>query len=443
MVWSEGEALTPTNLNSEMTGRMALNLGAVSVLDYGVVGDGTTDDTAAIQLAENARAAARVGVLLFPSGRTYVLSAATGSTLLRTAAAGVWDFRGSTLRFGNASVMPNGTDNNAMGMVNVLHSIALEGGTIDAQGKVRWPVCINSSVSGVRFNCSIQSLLEDSFTPWVGFIGGVSKDISGVTVTSARANGIWGSIRRLDAPVVDNNSVVTTHADLTAVFVGGNSLGQNGTGSVLVGSTTQPFGILCTLPQIAGVPRSIFAGHANDFFGDLICHDATVNIAELNGTNQTNSNAFQSQGSDLISAIVKQGSFMAIANANLGTDTSAIDCMIGARGPGQAEIDFSYTSRAGGRILHQVVSNLSGATPTVASGRFFKLTQGSATTVTNFTSGKTGQEITVRAADANSTLSNGATLELFGAANFSMITNAAITLWYDGSVWHESSRRTQ
>ncbi|TGS86731.1 hypothetical protein EN817_17670 [Mesorhizobium sp. M3A.F.Ca.ET.174.01.1.1] len=65
----------------------------LSVKDFGAVGDGVTDDTAAIQAAENARAAV-AGELIFPPG-TYQISAA--NITVNRSAGGGWRGRGQAM----------------------------------------------------------------------------------------------------------------------------------------------------------------------------------------------------------------------------------------------------------------------------------------------------------------------------------------------------------
>ena len=71
MPWSEGDGLTPTNLNNKLPSGLAYN---VKDAAYGAVGNGLTDDTAAIQATIDAATAG--DTILFPRGtyRTGILS---------------------------------------------------------------------------------------------------------------------------------------------------------------------------------------------------------------------------------------------------------------------------------------------------------------------------------------------------------------------------------
>lgn len=67
MSWSDGDLLTPTNLNSK--GGLVFN---VKDAAYGAVGDGATDDTVAIQAAISAASTAGGGRVILPAGRFLV-----------------------------------------------------------------------------------------------------------------------------------------------------------------------------------------------------------------------------------------------------------------------------------------------------------------------------------------------------------------------------------
>jgi hypothetical protein len=74
MAWANLDPLTPANLNA----KNAANIFNVTDEDYGAVGDGTTDDTVAIQAAITAANAAGGGTVYLPAA-TYLIS--TGFSL--------------------------------------------------------------------------------------------------------------------------------------------------------------------------------------------------------------------------------------------------------------------------------------------------------------------------------------------------------------------------
>jgi hypothetical protein len=89
---------------------------------------------------------------------------------------------------------------------------------------------------------------------------------------------------------------------------------------------------------------------------------------------------------------------------------------------------------------HTVTFTALDATPTVATGRTF-ITAGS-TAITNFDDGVDGQTITVRAHGAI-TLTDSATLQLRGGADFVMAADDTVTLAnIGGSNWYETGRTT-
>jgi len=81
------------------------------------------------------------------------------------------------------------------------------------------------------------------------------------------------------------------------------------------------------------------------------------------------------------------------------------------------------------------------ATPTVQGGQAYTLTQGGAQSVTGFTGGLTGDEITVVTRDANTTFTNGAGLQMKSGANYNAPNNTVMRfLRLTSSQWIEISR---
>ena len=82
----------------------------------------------------------------------------------------------------------------------------------------------------------------------------------------------------------------------------------------------------------------------------------------------------------------------------------------------------------------------SDATPSVAQGNLFKTANLSATSISNFTNGLSGQEIYVMCGDTNTTVVSGETLKLNGSNFGCNSANGVLRLIFDGSKWREVSR---
>lgn len=115
MPWVEGDALTPANLNNKMASGFAI---IVTDDDFGAVGDGTTNDTVALQAAFDAVPTGG-GTVIFPDAGTYV-----SADVLTLKAGTTVELNGSTLKFTTTAaennlllrsgcVVQNGTVENA------------------------------------------------------------------------------------------------------------------------------------------------------------------------------------------------------------------------------------------------------------------------------------------------------------------------------------------
>lgn len=83
------------------------------------------------------------------------------------------------------------------------------------------------------------------------------------------------------------------------------------------------------------------------------------------------------------------------------------------------------------------------ATETTMSARKVKqvnLNQSGVATITNFTNATDGQEFTIVAFNANTTIQHSTTLKLKGAANANIPNGGVITLVYSSNSWYEKSR---
>lgn len=80
------------------------------------------------------------------------------------------------------------------------------------------------------------------------------------------------------------------------------------------------------------------------------------------------------------------------------------------------------------------------ATPSVAHNNNFKASNTGATTITAFDNGYNGQEIDIIFTNGNTTVQDGANLQLAGGVNFVGTSNDVLSLKFDGTTWFEKSR---
>jgi hypothetical protein len=79
-------------------------------------------------------------------------------------------------------------------------------------------------------------------------------------------------------------------------------------------------------------------------------------------------------------------------------------------------------------------------TPSVSDGTLFKTANSKPTTITTFTEGAVGKEITILCGDANTNVFNGSGISL--TAPLSCVPGNVFRLAYDGSTWNETGRST-
>lgn len=194
--------------------------GPYSILTYGAVGDGTTDDSGAISSAISAAVAAGGGTVVFPPGKTY---AATSSITLQSQI--ILSGYGATLKYTGSgfaiSTAATGTTNNA----------GILGLTINPTSVSAGALSLNST-----YQCQFRDIYVTSAA------AGVSNVIFQLGTNTSGTNNPTGNLNNVfnifDSLVVDSqfgtglkligsdsNHVVTDNTFINLVFEGGASGG--------------------------------------------------------------------------------------------------------------------------------------------------------------------------------------------------------------------------
>lgn len=178
-----------------------------NVLDYGAVGDGVTDDRAAIQSAIDAAEAAGGGTVYFPAG-TYVNNTATlvidsdkvtiqfedGAILDLGEGIGGFTITGDHVSVYSAYLAGNGTDPNNTAEIGIeadgVTDLRIEGCTILDLAQDGMDIHNSSYVwvrgnriermrkSAITFTCGHHAWIEDNYIKDITFVGSVTSSVN-------------------------------------------------------------------------------------------------------------------------------------------------------------------------------------------------------------------------------------------------------------------------
>lgn len=250
--------------------------GGVCVDDFGAVGDGVTDDTVAIQRAEDVRGIGES--LFFTPGKVYAIPTLNAKTSIRVNKPGNWQMNGATLKYTGVANVTTGTDGAAIPLLAVLATpFSINFGTLDGNTHCTWLVGIQGAQNGgclFQF-ATIQNNLETT-SSWCAIAYTVSRDVSGIAISGARANNVSGIISRPNCPQMDNTGAITIHVNLSGLLVGGSAIWGNTTGFAIVaggGTETDLALITCGALAVPQFISNVGAAIVNNVLLDLMCYD--------------------------------------------------------------------------------------------------------------------------------------------------------------------------
>jgi polygalacturonase len=190
-----------------------------NVRDASAKGDGTTDDTAALQAAINTASKAGGGTIEFPAGVYLSGPLELASNLNLHLAAG------ATLKMLPLGQYPGGTERGADFLSGAdLHDLALTGaGTIDGQGGPWWPLAKNKEAKRPRmFKLSrCERVLVEGVTLMnspmfhIAFSGMAHVTVRGVTIRAPASTDPKTPSHNTDACDVSGRTILVEHCDIS------------------------------------------------------------------------------------------------------------------------------------------------------------------------------------------------------------------------------------
>jgi hypothetical protein len=450
----------------------------VSVKDFGAVGDGVADDTAAIQAA---MAAANGKGLYFPAG-SYLTTSTTFSSLSNMLIFG--DGFPSVITVGSAIdawLFDNTCSNiNIDGLTFVGASVATEG---KAALRIRAP---RSSVK----NCYIRNfnngvLIQDENASDCLIIGNIFKDLIGATSGNGYAaytiaqrtvisDNHFNTVGRHDVYlsgsipqgaqycVVEGNTSVSCGYESIALYA--QAVQGSVKGCVVQGNTIKSAGFQAIGVSVNSTDNIIANNYieaaaqygiqlegstaANTYpLRNVVCDNNVVDC----GTQQIR--AINASNNIFVGNTTSAVSVTPVSNRGINIDSTGTPSSYPS---GNIVGNNTYNNLAGGVYMGSNAGVYFGiaerqeqeewltaadgdTTPSVLNTKHLVLSNTGATTVTNFDDAKDGQEITLFFTNGNTTV-NQSNAYLAGGVNFTGTANDTLTLIKRGIYWYEKCR---
>ena len=144
-------------VTADATEQALAGLRFFSVVDYGAIGDGTTNDAASIQAALNAANAAGGGVVVFPAGKTYGISAYMSVYDDTT----LWAYGATIKAIGNNGLLRNFVSGDNFPVYTGRSNITVLGGTWDANANDAGVGTVTSLTNALGFNHASDITVRD------------------------------------------------------------------------------------------------------------------------------------------------------------------------------------------------------------------------------------------------------------------------------------------
>jgi hypothetical protein len=472
--------------------KLSTGVEVFNVTDYGALGDGTTDDTTAIQAAVDA-AEVSGGTVYFPTG-TYV---ATGLTVTATVL-----LRGD----GETSLIKSITSSTTTilsitGDDVVVERVKLEGN----RGQASEARAIDiSGATGVRVDgCTILNAGDTAIQVGTSC---VDASITNNRIETPGLSGILFTNGAFRCRALGNYVTGANQSDTTG-HAGINVLGTNSTAGVVIQgnqvkssltngirasavSTVRPLNVVidgnlvedCGVGDVTdgeGISVTVIGGvissnvvRGSNAVGILVwgaSENVAVHANVVSNSSQTTSGSHTAiqvhADSDAMRAVsvvgnvtyddqgtITQNRPIAVTTNGGSITGLTIVANTGDNNTNSDVVDFSpasirnlavmYGNVADGAEEFEEVSSFADAdtTPSVKGHSFWQAFNSGATSITTLDDGKTGHVVTIKFLNANTTMVSGSGLSLAGAVNKTFNGNDVLTLKYDGTNWLEVSR---